>query len=870
MSDFLLERDNELTILHSMVKTLKEGHGHVIVIHGEAGIGKTTLVERFLAELRDQRQSFIRTLWSSCEALFTPRPLGPLYDIAQQSPSSLRALLESDAKPTRLYSALYDLLDQSPTILVIEDIHWADEATLDLMTFLARRINRLHVLLLLTFRDDEVTREHPLQRVLGDLPHNDVTRLPLRPLSEGAVATLSQHFHHPPGRLYAITRGNPFFVMEALRYDAPGAPASVKDAVLTRLARRTPLAQRLLEIVAISPGYIEEWLLTSLIFDHTKALEECLAAQMLQIDGHTIAFRHELARQAVYETLLPSRRQALHAELLGVLLARGTDQISLARLAHHAIGAEDVTSMLTLVPVVARDAAQKGAHREALSHYHNVLRYADQMGLEMQAEMLGGLANEQYLTSHIQEAMHTSEKALALWRSLPPTSSTNETIGHTLRRLSRLSALLVNNVAAKQYALEAIDSLKPLPPGHELAMAYANLAHIESRTIPNTAALIWGERAIELAEQINDDETLCYVLIILGAVEIDNGNEDGQIKFRRSLALALEHGYDEHAARCFGNLSLFHTLRREYQQANQYILDGMAYANERNLDPWGHFMRWVHARALFDQGDWAGAEKEALAVLQIPSVAITNRLPALLILGRVRARRGDASARTLLDEARELTLAIGEPHRYEQIAAARAEWRWLAGDNAGCVAEARTGYFPDVRQISVYQAEVITWLWRTGTLDSAHTQDMPLFALEIAGNWQQAAAYWARVGCPWEEALALLEGDEGALQSAYTLFEQLGSPPALMLTRRRLHERGVRHLPRGPHSTTRANPQGLTKRQMEILHLLAQGMSNVAIAHQLSTSPRTIEHHVTALLAKLNARTRAEAIHRSYELGLLP
>jgi len=143
-------------------------------------------------------------------------------------------------------------------------------------------------------------------------------------------------------------------------------------------------------------------------------------------------------------------------------------------------------------------------------------------------------------------------------------------------------------------------------------------------------------------------------------------------------------------------------------------------------------------------------------------------------------------------------------------------------------------------------------------------------ALQIAGDWRAAAHAWEQLGCPYEQALALLDGDEAALRRALAIFERLGARPAAEITRQRLRQAGIRGLPRGPMRATQANPYGLTPRQLDILLLLAEGLRNSEIAERLSTTPKTVEHHVTAVLAKLQARSRAEAVSIAHAAGLIP
>ena len=235
----------------------------------------------------EQHQSSVRPLWGGVRPVH-PTPLGPLYDIARQAPVPLRTLLDGETNRATLFAAVLDELAPGPlpTIVVIEDIHWADEATLDLIKFLARRIHR-------TQRPPRPdlprrrarARSHPLRLVLGDLPARDVTRLWLPPLSEVAVATLAQQANRPAKQLHAITSGNPFFLTEVLASDTPGVPTSVSDAVLAQIARRSPEAQRLLEVVAVVPTKVA-WRTVEAVGGASSAgLEECLAAGLLQVEG---------------------------------------------------------------------------------------------------------------------------------------------------------------------------------------------------------------------------------------------------------------------------------------------------------------------------------------------------------------------------------------------------------------------------------------------------------------------------------------------------------------------------------------------------------------------------------------------------------
>ncbi|MGO8949446.1 MAG: ATP-binding protein [Ktedonobacterales bacterium] len=861
----LLERDAFLHTLDDLLCQVEGGSGRIALVSGEAGIGKTSLVEHFL----ERQQSATRTLWGACEALFTPRPLGPLYDIVHQIRTPLRMLLEGEVNRATLFAAVLDELVTSspPTIIVIEDIHWADEATLDLIKFLARRIHRTRALLIVTYRDEELGREHPLRLVLGDLTARDVTRLRLPPLSEAAVVMLAQEADRSANNLYLVTSGNPFFLMEILTSGAPGVPASVTDAVHAQITRRSPGAQKLLELVAVVPTKVERRVVEAASAAYSTGLEECLAAGILQMEDGAVGYRHEIARQAVENTLTPARRQALHAEVLRVLLESGGKEASLARLVHHAAQAEDATLVLRFTPAAARQASAQGAHREAAAYYGTALRYADSLDPEQRADLLDGLSYECLLTGQVEEAVQARMAALAVWRYL----NHKEQIGKSLCQLSNLYLHLGRDAEAGRFATEAVELLETLPPGRELAKAYTNLSGLRMMQSDTAQTVLWGERAIDLAKRFHNDKTEIAALNLIGTSQMCAGVEGGQEKLELSLQMALEHGFENQVADTYRKLAANTVRHRAYTQATGYIEAGLAYCTERDLDSSGHGLRLERARACLDQGDWSGADEDLATVLRVPRISAVTRIPALTVLGLLRVRRGDPDVETVLDEARDLALATGEMQWITPLAAVRAEWRWLQGDHEGCGAEAEVG----VHKASHlnrpwFLGEVAVWFWRGGRSIAALDEVAVPFAVQMSGDWRAAADVWERLGCPYEQALALIDGNEIAQRSSLAIFEQLGAHPAAALVRRQLRAVGVRGLPRGPRPTTRENPHGLTNRQMEILLLMAEGLSNPEIAVRLSTTPKTVEHHVSAVLAKLEARSRTEAVRFAYQLELVP
>jgi len=861
----LLERDPFLRMLDDLLRQAGEGHGQVASISGEEGIGKTSLVERFL----EQHQAPTRTLWGACEALFTPRPLGPLYDIARQTKSPLRALLDGEVNRATLFATVLDELtrDPAPTIVVIEDIHWADEATLDLVKFLARRIHRTSALLILTYRDDELTKDHPLRLVLGDLPSDNVTRVWLPPLSEIAVATLAQQAGRPVGNLHAATGGNSFFLKEVLASDMPGPPTSVRDAVLGRIARLSYEARCFLELASVVPTKLEWRTVEAMTVVDNAWLEECLGSCILQLENGLVDFRHELARQAVESTLSPTRKRTLNAQVLRAFMELGEGQVSLARLVHHATQAEDSAAVLQFAPAAAREASAQGAHREAVEHYRTALRFADGLAAETRAELLEELAHEYLLTGRMPEAIQAGEDALAIWRRLDVPLR----IGHTLRWFSRVYWYAGQRTEARGYVEAAAQLLRTLPLSSELAWAYSYRAMFAMLAEETDDAQEWANRAIELAEQLGDDKVLLHAYNTMGMAQLNVGDQQGQALLERSLRLALERGYEEHAGRAYANLTSYFVRFRDYANARHYVELGITHCSDNDLDLYKHQLIAWRALASFEQGNWLSASEDANEVVRAYSGSPVNTIHARAVLGWVRMRCGDPGMDTPLDEARDLALATGELQRIAPVMAARAEAAWLRGDLAQCVAEAQIGFDLACKHSNPWQlGQLAFWLWRAGALTQAPPGAAAPYALQMAGDWRAAADAWEAIGCPYERALALMDGDEAAQRNALAIFERLGARPAAETLRRQLRMAGARGLPRGPRPATQANPYGLTNRQLEILLLLAEGLRNPEIADRLSTTPKTIEHHVSDVLAKLNVRSRAEAVRLAFQLGLVP
>ncbi len=849
----LLERESPLQLISETITGVLDGTGAIILISGEAGIGKTSFVTAAVESFRPR----LRIFWGASDPLFTPRPLGPIYDIAVSDLHHLLDPLSSGADWLVVAAALYQSLREGhvPTILVLEDIHWADEATLDLIKYLGRRIHQTRTLLILTYREDEPGSSHALRSVLGDLPTQHSTRLSLEPLSKQAVADLARKSGRDVKSIYEVTRGNPFFVTEILRNDSGKIPTTIRDAVLARMAHLPEPAHNFLELASIVPGAVELWLLEEILHPSPSVLDICIEGGFVILDEMTLSFRHELVRLAIEGSLPLGRAKDLHQRVLQVLRTR-SQQISLARLVHHAIGAREANMVLEYAPKAGQLASQHGAHQEAIHYYRAVLPYIQQTSPEEHAELLDSISFEEYLTGQITSAIQSRHEAVKLWQQ----TGHMEIVGDEFRWLSRLYWFDGNKGQAEKYAGEAIAILESLPAGKELAMAYSNRSQLHMLAEENDAAIQWGKKAFELADQLHEIEITIHALTNLGSAELLMGEEEGRIKLEHALQLAQERELHDHVARCYANLASRAVQGRDYGRAQEYLRNGLEYTTDRDMDSYRIYLTGWRARCAFEQGRWAEAESDAQQVIRLQSGSAVMALPGIITLGHLKIRRGDLNAFEWLDEARDLAMPTGEFQRICPLAVARAEAAWWRREPSQVLSEIEPAFQVAYQGRNDYQiGNLVYWQWKAGGAIARETEIPLAYRATITGDWQTAADEWARLGCPFERGLALSEGDPDAQRIALSIFEELGAHPAAQFMREKLGDQGVRKFGRGINTATRANPEGLTTREMDVLALLDRGMSNAEIAEGLSISIKTVDHHVSAILTKLHVHSRLEA-----------
>lgn len=865
-ADVLLERDSAFAQLLAATRDAIDGRGLTCLLSGEAGIGKTTLLNAWTQQVGPD----CRVLVGRCDALFTPQPLGPLRDIAFSLDGRLAAMMDGGATQSAVFTAfLQDLADsETATLVVFEDVHWADHATFDLIKYVGRRIGRLRAMLVLSFRDDEIARDHPLRGVIGDLPAAALRRIALTGLSATAVATLARRAGVAADGLFVATAGNPFFVTETLASRLSGVPETVRDAVLARVARLPERARALLDLASVVPGRIDFATVHAALQDAAQgALEDCLGRGVLLAAEGGVMFRHELARRAIEDTLPPLRRRACHAQILALLSTNPA--IPASQLIHHAAEAGDGQRVPPLAIAAAIGAARLGAHHEAATHYATGLRYAALANPSQRAELYEGWSYESSICGRIDgEVIDARHRAIELRRQMGDA----EGEGRNMRWLSRLHWYQGNRAEAQRYIDEAVSILETIPPSAELAMSYSVRSQLFMLNDKTALAVEWGERAYALAERLDEVEIRIHALNNVGSALLFSGDESGRQKLEDSLQLALEGEFHEHAARCYTNLSEHAVSFKNFTGAERYLAAGIAFDIAHDLDSWTPYLLGWQAQMRFDQGRHDEAGDICERVLATPRLTTVMRLPALTVLGRIRIRRGEDGALILLEEAMALAHQTGESQRIVLAALGLVEGAWLANDLASGIATIeRVEPLAAMTSNAWLAGELALWRLCLGLPPAPCLDPAPPYRHLFAGRISEAAALFAELGCPFQQAMALLQATTAdAIGAALKILTSIGAAPAAENARRSARQLGIRSVRRGPYLKASAHPFQLTRRESDVLVLLAEGLSNADIATRLTRSEHTIEHHVSAVLAKMQVKSRMEAVALARRQNLLP
>lgn len=845
----LLERDAFLERLNGLLEESGHGEGRLALVIGEPGIGKTSLLDGFARQLVGPGT----LVWGNCDPVVPARPLAPLVDFSIESPA-LRIALAAGDRDGLLDAFLAWMGEESRLVMIFEDLQWADTATLDLLRILAPRLRRLPHLVVGTYRDNEVGPVHPLQMCLERFPSHTKTVLRLPPLSLTATANLLTGTGHDPARFHALTGGNPYYLTELMAHDAEDTPPTITRSVRHRLDRLSFSAQRVVKAASLLHVPFTAELVSGVSGEGDRAVAEALACGMLVDSEGGLSFRHDLTRQAVATSLDDGERISWNREALRLLEeSPGADP---AHVVQHAIGAGDEEATIRWAVAAAEAAEALGAHREAADHRLTAIGVSHRLSDRLRADLLEAHARSAAASDDIVPALGSQQQAIELWTRI------EEPIGRglALSRYSMFQWVAGDGVDAIRSAEEAVRLLESAcPMSRELARAYAVAAQRHMVAGNDDEARRLAERAAHVACEVGDEEVQVDVAISLGAVDIYGGDDTGWSRLEANAKRARTAGLKWLATRALINLVEGAKDHYRMKLASRFAEEAHISLSPYDQGLYPHFLELRQAEIDLELGHWEGVDQRISAMAEDPTVAGLVRARALVATGRLRARRGTGDPWGALDRAGQL-LSNGEPQDLRILYLARAEAAWLAGDTLRTKAEAEVGLaairLPENHP--AWWSELAFWAWKGGS-----HQDQPTFepfALQVEGRAAEAAQSWEHLGCRYFQALAL--SDSAALEDldrALALFLELGATPMARRVAAVLQSRGVRRIRRGPRPSTRQNPSRLTNRQMEILTLLGEGLTNRQIADRLVISPKTVDHHVSTILSKLGVSTRVEA-----------
>jgi DNA-binding CsgD family transcriptional regulator len=854
----LVERESDLAVLRHAVAAAATGAGCVVLVHGEPGIGKTALVTAFVAEL----PTGTRVLTGTCDDLVTPRVYGPLRDAARGA-GPLAVALREGADTTVVLDALLAEVDHplAPTVLILDDVHWADEATLDAAGFLGRRIGNLHTVLVLSYRTTDVAFDHPLRRVVAQLPPHLVHRIDLSPLSTAAIATLCGCDVDRAAEVQVATAGNPLFVAELSRWDGAGIPATIRDTVLARLARLPADEQRTLGLLAVFPGAAERPLLRELSGD--TGLDEAERQGLVRVDAQTVGFVHGLVREAVATALPTSTLIAHHETIARHLEARDADPV---RILHHAVPAGLGDLVATLAPTAAWQASRAGSHREALAHLEHLVSFPSNLSAEDLAAAYEQLSWEQQLADRHGDAVDSAVAAVRLRSGL----GDPESLAQAQVVESRARYWHGGQAAARVPIERALAVLDDLPPGPVHALAHAHRARLDLLSDRLADATAWAERALAATATTAVPLAEVGARVTVAAVRLAQGDLDAVAELDDLVARAATLQHHETVVRAEIHLASgllrqghLHDASRRLERAAEYTRSNdVAYGLQR-----------VHAlQALVDveAGRLESAEDRSKGILPaIGDLRALRVLPAS-VHALARIRRGGEDGRDLAELAWRLGADTDEPRRLGIAAVARAEHGWHQRDAVATTAAATAALDLLLERGHLWYAGLLAMAVARSGGEPPEMTDCPEgMRLSLAGDHTAAAAWFAERGWAFQAAVERVRGwDEADRLDALAWLDHVGAAGTAAVARAWLRDAGVRSIPRGPTTATRQNPAGLTTRQIDVMRLVAAGLTNSEIAARLFLSTRTVDHHVSAILGKLGVASREEVAARAAELGV--
>ncbi|MEU9328213.1 AAA family ATPase [Streptomyces canus] len=964
----LIGREDELARLSGVLEHARSGEARAVLVAGDAGVGKTRLLDEVTGRAATAGMT---VLTGHCVDLgdvglpylpFT-EVLGALAqderfaDALAAYPAVGRLLgggaVGDSGGRLRLFEGiaglLADLSDIAPLLLVLEDLHWADQSSRDLLRFLLSRgilqrsaggapTHRLAVLA--SYRADDLHRRHPLRPLLAELVRlPGVERLELRPMADGEVARLVRSLREGPlpdhtvRRIVERAEGNAFYAEELLAATGSGdggVPSGLADVLLIRFEQLSDTAQQVLRTAAVAGRRVEHDLLRDAVRlpeeELETALREAIGRQLLVPgEGDTYAFRHALAREAVYADLLPGERARLHGAFARLLDGRGHRAESAAERAHHYRESHDLAEALAASLEAADHAQRVGAPAEELRHLEAALDLWS--AVEPTARPSGeGVDRVRLMLRASAAAAHTGElhRAVSLTRAALAGvgQEADSELAARVRYTLAGNLMSVDNLtAAFAYSSEALAMIPADPPSRTWVWAAATHVMAARHVGENEVALRVARQALDTAERLGVPDAQADLLISLAVLEGGGRRtEAGRERLSQARELARRAGSTPVEMRALFNLAVGCFESGHLDECLPWLTEGLDRARRAGLlsSPYPMEMRYLRLLVLYTLGRWDDCVRAAHADAEVlPAAGGYTMAPALYVgLARGDLRATDR-ARALLEgpfdwmatlvagialtdaaalrgdpedavqRMRSTVAALTDdtgalPHVTVRLAtlalsavADRADDLRRKGDQAGARrwAETATELVEPARTTAAHGERGIpqgpegqAWLARAEA-EWTRAQSGP-----DPEAWARAVAAFdfgdvyepARCRLRYAEALLAADRREEAAaeaRAAREVFARLGATVLL--------EQVDELIRRGRLAEASPTASLLTAREQDVLRLLARGRSNRQIGEELFITGKTASVHVSNILAKLGAASRTEAVAVAYRKGLI-
>lgn len=1002
----MIGRRSELRELEEHLHLACNGSGRVVFVGGEAGVGKTRLVREFVGAASPTVG--VEVLEGRCYEEEPSIPYGPFVDalrssLSRHSPQALvrsvgpwapelSKLLPELESPTgvtmlaadprgekrRVFEAIYHFIRPRATqgcrILVLEDVHWSDRTSQELVRYLARAIQFDSILVLATYRTEVLHRNHPFMHLVAGLTrdrvYHEVRLVPLSRHDLGEMLETTLERPLPPGfidLLYDRTGGNPFFVEEVLssliehdRLDTLirnaqqgkgieqiNVPISVKDSILSHTVDLDATTARVLNYAAVIGRRFDFELLLRLTgLEEPRLLRsiELLVGRQLVVEDagdseDRYSFRHALTREAVYGDMLGRERRMKHREVLRAMEELYAKKLggSVEELAYHSLQARELEKAAQYARVAADKANQIHAYREAVAHYEVALELLGMEDPQDRAELFEKLAG----ASH---PLGDTNLTLRYWQEsqrLYDRAGNRLKVGDIYRRLAQISWQSGDTEDAVRNARAAIDVLEAESPGRELAMSYSTLAGLYMTSSHPRQSIEWAAKAIRLAGEVGDESVKVHAMNSIGVSLVVLGETKPGIEhLERSLELAKRAGLPLDAVRAYGNLALDWSLLGDFRRAAGLLREGISFAEQVGIELNRGWLLSTLGGVEMELGHWDQAQQLLDAAIKAGELGYKiARLFAAPKKGELLVRQGRPhEARQLLESILPECEKQGEFQILGELLRTMARAHLALGDVDAAI-KATTGCFGAWRGeepllsdedslgsgIEVY-LQAGQWQQARDLLESlsalavrastppvlARLADAQgLFAIhgdnprDAGGQFGRAAELWAQMELPYQEARSQRRWAESLLQTgdvdgreqarrhlgmARETFARLGAPleveaadavagkHGLPTPQQMLHEgrtpgrdsSGTVSLPsERPSGKVQPLVEPLSERELEVLGLIAAGLSNQEIAAKLIITVSTVKKHINNIYGKLDVASRTQAIRRARELRLL-